>query len=61
MKLCVSPACPLPRTPKNLRAVPSPIGAKEVVGTLQSARLDPSILSQHDPHWERLRSRKPLL
>jgi hypothetical protein len=36
--------------------VPSPISAKEVLGILQSTGLDSSILSQHDPRWERLRS-----
>lgn len=36
--------------------MPSPVSAKEVLETLQSARLDPSILWQHDPRWARLRS-----
>ena len=48
--------CPLPRAPKNLRALRSPISAKEVLGRVQGTGLDPSILSHHNPRWERLHS-----
>ena len=34
----------------------SPISAKEVLEVLQGTGLDPSILSEHDPRWGRLRS-----
>lgn len=43
-------------SPQNLPALRSPISAKEVLGILQSAGLDPSSLWHHDPRWERLRS-----
>ena len=46
------------RDPRELRAVPSPIGAKEVLEVLQSTGLAPSLRSEHDPRWERLRFRK---
>ena len=37
--------------------MPSPIRGRKVLEILQGTGLDPSILSQHDPRWERLRSR----
>src|SRR3990167_4646082 len=41
---------------QGLRALRSPISAKEVLGVVRSTGLDAPILPGEDPRWERLRS-----